>query len=442
MALVTKNHLDHQSVMMLDELIQHQETFCDEMLNNAFGNPSVDSATCLVILSFYHVGNGHLSQVLPLLAPLSSIAEQSLASKLQDGRNINLQDESQGKEYQRIFAGIERLHLLYGLFTTPFADFLHDSPQSRVERYATTGNFQAQKQFDSFDVDTFPLDTDLQLDIDSFGLNFTDDVLLQTLETSHCQWVDLQSLKQDSPNISDGVLPVDGLAEYTASLDLLGRVLTYLYSQQSQFNGEFDDIAFDLAQKEFFLNQQRNSYMTEAYCVSNPHWMMAFVTLSCSSILLHQQRAVPPENVDVSSHLERKLPGDSTYGSHLLRKESCERCATLPVQMVIAVQAHMNNLPPDAPVVGLVGFCLYIAARVLLVQWGLGLMQELAPEFWSIVWTLEEMARRWSGNATYVSTNHSLAGNCAEKLKELHVRVLQDPSSTSAIYQNLESLLS
>ncbi|MBE3047358.1 hypothetical protein IMZ48_33550 [Candidatus Bathyarchaeota archaeon] len=78
-------------------------------------------------------------------------------------------------------------------------------------------------------------------------------------------------------------------------------------------------------------------------------------------------------------------------------------------------------------------FCVYIAARYLLVFWrgraGPGLVEErtLAPEFRTLLQILYDMARRWAGpHGLDSGSRANLAGKYAQQLNALHARCVGD----------------
>jgi hypothetical protein len=80
-------------------------------------------------------------------------------------------------------------------------------------------------------------------------------------------------------------------------------------------------------------------------------------------------------------------------------------------------------------------FCVYIAARVLLVSWRHGYLEaELPGDFWALVRALEEFSARWRGcgggssitRETTGCQSDDLAAKYSQKLRGLHANCLRD----------------
>lgn len=153
----------------------------------------------------------------------------------------------------------------------------------------------------------------------------------------------------------------------------------------------------------------------------DPNLTLAHVTHNASTILLHQLIAYPPP----SWPFRRRLP--STW--------SAETCCSAGAEICTITQQYLRSTPSNMPITSQYAFCVYIAARMMLLHWQQSDSgTELQAEFWPLVDCLEEMARRWKG-LTPSHTHHTpgatnsqqvLSGKYASKLRELWGRSTQD----------------
>ncbi|KAJ5724969.1 uncharacterized protein N7483_006326 [Penicillium malachiteum] len=72
-------------------------------------------------------------------------------------------------------------------------------------------------------------------------------------------------------------------------------------------------------------------------------------------------------------------------------------------------------------------FCVYMSARVLLVHWRYYSVP-LASEFFTLISSLQNMARRWVGILSEKSPNTCLPGSYAIRLKMVYKKSQRDPS--------------
>lgn len=148
----------------------------------------------------------------------------------------------------------------------------------------------------------------------------------------------------------------------------------------------------------------------------DPNLTLAHVTHNASTILLHQLIAYPPP----SWPFRRRLP--SAW--------SAETCCSAGAEICTITQQYLRGSGADStPVTSQYAFCVYIAARMMLLHWrhaspGGG---ELHSDFWPLVNCLEEMAKRWKGSrASEPAKGQVLADKYASKLRELWQRCSQD----------------
>lgn len=161
--------------------------------------------------------------------------------------------------------------------------------------------------------------------------------------------------------------------------------------------------------------------------VMDPNLTLAHVTHNTSMILLHQPIAFPPP----------ALLGP--YQARLPSACSIETCLAAATEITIITTKYLESTAAGQPVAHQYVFCVYIAARVLLVSWRhqryTEMPLELPGEFWTLVDALGEFSARWHGRGRGRGQGQGhdggampldLAAKYADKLRELHACCLQN----------------
>ncbi|KAK4118835.1 hypothetical protein N657DRAFT_583002 [Parathielavia appendiculata] len=161
--------------------------------------------------------------------------------------------------------------------------------------------------------------------------------------------------------------------------------------------------------------------------VMDPNLTLAHVTHNTSMILLHQPIAFPPAAL---------LP----YQTRLPSACSVETCLAAATEIATITTKYLESTASGLPVAHQFAFCVYIAARVLLVDWQHGYMQtQLSDHFWTLVRALDEFSARWRGSGGGTPSTGSMdiavepalcpnhAAKYAQKLRHFHAECLQNP---------------
>ncbi|KAL2187951.1 hypothetical protein L209DRAFT_709126, partial [Thermothelomyces heterothallicus CBS 203.75] len=151
----------------------------------------------------------------------------------------------------------------------------------------------------------------------------------------------------------------------------------------------------------------------------DPNLTVAHITHNASVILLHQPIAFP--NADLAP-FQARLPSAC----------SVETCLAAATEIAIITAKYIDNTPSMLPVAHQFSFCVFIAARVLLVHWQHCRHIQGGPsdKFWVLVRALEEFSARWRGRRDRdINTEappSDLAAKYAQKLRSLHATCLQN----------------
>ena len=170
----------------------------------------------------------------------------------------------------------------------------------------------------------------------------------------------------------------------------------------------------------------------------DPNLTLAHVTHNTSMILLHQHIAYPPPSwKDVVA-----LPSSC----------SAETCQLAAVEISSIVEKYLRYM--GGIVNSQFAFCAFAAARVLLVHWRSDATNTLAPEFFTLLQSLQDMSSRWRGYYTPTTNPESvssqqdalnrykkldLACRYATQLSDLHARCVGDAEFSRARYSGILS---
>ncbi|KAH8683616.1 fungal-specific transcription factor domain-containing protein [Ilyonectria robusta] len=146
----------------------------------------------------------------------------------------------------------------------------------------------------------------------------------------------------------------------------------------------------------------------------DPNLTLAHVIHNASMILLHQPIAFPPP--------------DWPFKTRLPSLCSIDTCQAAAIEIATITDRYLNHAPSKSILSSQFSFCVYIAARVLLLHWRNGSVVGLTAEFWLLVESLKAMSRRWAGTHDAQCLQNNLAAKYASFLIELHSRCAQDES--------------
>ncbi|KAJ0296005.1 hypothetical protein COL516b_012064 [Colletotrichum fioriniae] len=226
-----------------------------------------------------------------------------------------------------------------------------------------------------------------------------------------------------APAASVDMSTVGAFAYCIEATESLSRVTSYFLQQKinmrdqrdiSSWLTRFKELDLRLVHWKMLLPQKWKANMARQSTRMDPNLTLAHVTHNTSMILLHQLIAFPP----------REWPFKARLPSIL----SVDTCQTAAVEIAIIAENYLKHAPAAMPVSSQFVFCIYVAARVLLLRWRYDLGTELASEFWSLVQIMNEMAMRWAGPHSLEPARDNLAGKYSRKLTEMHSRCRDETS--------------
>ena len=232
-----------------------------------------------------------------------------------------------------------------------------------------------------------------------------------------------------SPDVQQGgqedMSTVGAFAYAVEATESLSRVTTYFLQQRVDMRDQRDITSWLTRFKELDLRlvhwkmllpqkwkvdplQHQNARM-------DPNLTLAHVTHNASMILLHQLIAFPPQ--------------EWTFRHRLPSVCSADTCYSAAVEIATIAENYLRTAPPLMPVSSQFSFCIYIAARVLLLGYRDAKGGEFAPQFWSLMKILDVMANRWAGptHKDGRTTTPNLAQKYINRLELMVTRLTQNP---------------
>jgi hypothetical protein len=206
----------------------------------------------------------------------------------------------------------------------------------------------------------------------------------------------------------------------------MSRVTTYFLQHRfdpndaeavSSWLTRFKELDLRLVHWKMFLPQKWNSSVPRQAARMDPNLTLAHITHNASTVLLHQLIAWPPP----SWPFRKRLP--SVW--------SADTCCSAGIEISTIARKYLENTPDSLPITSPFAFCVYIAARMLLIHWRNDPSNHHLDEFTSMTQSLEEMSRRWQGaSKTMPEQPKDLAFRYATMLKDIYGRCQEDNSFT------------
>lgn len=238
---------------------------------------------------------------------------------------------------------------------------------------------------------------------------------------------DSSSEAATSPGTGASGIDMSTVGAYAYCLEAtesLSRVTTYFLQQKVNLNDQkdfgawltrFKELDLRLVHWKMLLPQKWTVNVAQQGSTRmDPNLTLAHVTHNASMILLHQPIAFP-------------LP-EWPFKSRLPSLCSMETCHTAAVEVASITSHYLKSSLPMAPLSNHFAFCVFIAARALLLRFQHGHTREgVATEFWVLVQCLDAMSTRWSG--VHVDKNElkpNLAAKYSSTLARLHRQCTQE----------------
>ncbi|KAJ4257994.1 hypothetical protein NW762_008131 [Fusarium torreyae] len=185
---------------------------------------------------------------------------------------------------------------------------------------------------------------------------------------------------------------VGAFAYCIEATESLSRVTSYFLQQKvnikdhkdlSSWLTRFKELDVRLVHWKMLLPKKWKVNIVQQSSRMDPNLTLAHVTHNASMILLHQPIAFPPL--------------DWTFRTRLPSFCSLDTCQAAAIEIATITDHYLRIAEHTGPLSNQYAFCVYLAARVLLLHWRYCATDSLSPEFWALTQSLETMAKRWAG---------------------------------------------
>ncbi|KAF4438877.1 hypothetical protein F53441_12698 [Fusarium austroafricanum] len=400
------------------------------VLLSAMDGMSVENLQALSIIAFTDMGNGDMSRAWPIIGSLTRTVEYlQLSVEIDDRQQGPLlkpltslspsENWTQDEERRRVFWSIFNLDRLCSVMTGWNTSLTSDDVRRRLP--ADGGLWHKEETvltpyFGIWDRSAAKMGNSI--------------VFLPAHYPSPEQITDpppeTPSTNTTAPKGNDTVdmTTVGAFAYCIEATESLSRVTTYFLQQRINFRDRqevgnwltrFKELDLRLVHWKMFLPQKwKDSNISRRPTIINmdPNLTLAHITHNTSMILLHQQIAYPaPQWTSIV-----RMPS----------AHSAETCQIAAAETATITQKYLKYTPESSPVNSQFAFCVFISARALLVHWKF-YKTGLAPEFWVLVDSLDDFAKRWTGPLFRSKSKASLAGKYSAQLRSLHKACEEDP---------------
>ncbi|KAF5678587.1 C6 transcription factor [Fusarium denticulatum] len=215
---------------------------------------------------------------------------------------------------------------------------------------------------------------------------------------------------------------VGAFAYCIEATESLSRVTSYFLQQKVNIKDHndlgswltrFKELDVRLVHWKMLLPKKWKVNIAQQSSRMDPNLTLAHVTHNASMILLHQPIAFPPL--------------DWTFRTRLPSICSLDTCQAAAIEIATITNHYLQIAEHTGPLSNQYSFCVYLAARVLLLLWRCHATDALSSEFWVLIQSLETMAERWAG-PHQLESKENLASKYQAVLVDLHTRCVQDVS--------------
>ncbi|KAL4905641.1 hypothetical protein BDW74DRAFT_178009 [Aspergillus multicolor] len=431
MILVARRHIeDEDTAAYLERSITDTENTRDWLVSKAMKYQSIENLQALIIIASDDIGSGHASQAWPLVGSLSRMVDYLQLTIEHDEAVQHPFSEpyrilpapvnwTEAEERRRIFWAVFALDrfcsVSLGWNTSLTADDVRrrlpcDGITWRKENPVVTPYFGIWDK--------------------SAGRIGNPIAFLPTHPTPGPaqrppeEEADAPSEAGTSPGTSSTVdmSTVGAYAYCIEATESLSRVTTYFLQQKVNLNDQkefgawltrFKELDLRLVHWKMLLPQKWTVNVAQQGSTRmDPNLTLAHVTHNASMILLHQPIAFP-------------LP-EWPFKSRLPSLCSMDTCQTAAVEITSITNHYLKSSLPTSPLSSQFAFCVFIAARTLLLHWKHSPSQgSVAPEFWVLIQSLDTMSTRHSGAQSQERSNN-LPAKYSSTLTHLHRQCSQE----------------
>ncbi|KAI9148232.1 putative transcriptional regulatory protein [Paramyrothecium foliicola] len=431
---------------------QTQQHLKDSVIATAMKQLTVENSQALVILSFNEIGNGLASNVWSIIGALSrNVDYMQLATEHDEAERLRLsqpvaslppaQDWTEEEERRRVFWNVFNLDRLCSVMTGWNTSLTSDD----VNRRLPCDGIKWRKE----DAVTTPYFGIWDKSAGRIGNPLT---LLPAYYSQKATEAANATLSDGSPSPAaqqhafEDLSTIGAFAYAVEATESLSRVTTYFLQQRvnmrehkeiTSWLTRFKELDLRLVHWKMLLpHKWKVDVVHQHYPRMDPNLTLAHITHNASMILLHQLIAFPPR--------------EWAFRNRLPSTCSADTCHSAAVEISTITENYLRTAPSRMPLSSQFAFCLYIAARALLLHYRDADEAEPAPQFWSLTESLDAIGRRWAGQIANQSLQSmpNLAQKYSAKLAQMVAQLRQDPefrlpvlAYTKEVDHSSESLL-
>ncbi|KAL4967005.1 Zn(II)2Cys6 transcription factor [Aspergillus stella-maris] len=432
MTLISKRYIvDEDVATYLNQSMSEADDVRDWLVARALKHPSVENLQALIIIAcdYLQIGSGHTSDAWPIVGSLSRMVEYLQLTVEHDETMQHPfsqpyqslpppRDWTDAEERRRIFWAVFTLDRLcsvsMGWNTSLTADDVRrrlpcDGITWRKEDPVTT------PYFGIWDRSAGRIGNPIAF-LPSHPVQARPEEQDNTLSDAGT-----------SPGAAASVVDMSTVGAYAYCIEAtesLSRVTTYFLQQRVNLNDQkdfgawltrFKELDLRLVHWKMLLPQKWTVNVAQQGSTRmDPNLTLAHVTHNASMIMLHQPIAFPL----------REWP----FKSRLPSVCSMETCQTAAIEVASITSHYLKSSLPASPLSSQFAFCIFIAARTLLLYWQNSQRQAgIAAEFWVLVQSLDAMSSRWAGNQSQPG-HKNLPARYSSTLIQLHQRCMHEES--------------
>ncbi|PVH87770.1 hypothetical protein DL98DRAFT_556635 [Cadophora sp. DSE1049] len=235
------------------------------------------------------------------------------------------------------------------------------------------------------------------------------------------------SADQTQEDLANSMSTIGAFAYRIEATESMSRVTTYFLQQKIDLQDQkqvgswltrFKELDLRLVHWKMFLPQKwkdTNISRRPAEIIMDPNLTLAHITHNASMMLLHQVIAYPSSQWEWAS----KLPS----------RWSADTCQAAAVETASITENYLISPTTSKIVNSQFVFCVFVAARVLLVHWRHYGDVNPMLEFTKLLRSLDTLSSRWQGGQeTRSASRKDLAAKYAEELRSLQDRCTENPA--------------
>ncbi|KAF4983957.1 hypothetical protein FZEAL_749 [Fusarium zealandicum] len=229
-----------------------------------------------------------------------------------------------------------------------------------------------------------------------------------------------------SPGVTAATVDMSTVGAFAYCIEAtesLSRVTSYFLQQKvntrdqkdlSSWLTRFKELDVRLVHWKMLLPRKWKVNIAQHSSRMDPNLTLAHVTHNASMILLHQPIAFPPLNWPFRTRLPSLC--------------SVDTCQAAAVEIATITDHYLKTSDHSSPLTNQFAFCVYVAARVLLLYWRHCSTEAPSPEFWLLIQSLDIMSKRWAGLSYELEPRENLASRYSATLVRLHAQCDEDSS--------------